>query len=163
MAGLNEVMEFQLTEWLPPATVSEALSAELPSEISLQEIAPVAANASATVTAITYRVTFLEPSPVTSDDVAALMVKDEIPVRRLRKGETRVVDIRAFLEQVTLSGNELSVECRVEEGSTTRPEEVLGALGVDVAAWLGRMTMTRTDTVLKEASARKAGGGVRGR
>jgi radical SAM-linked protein len=163
MAGLNEVMEFQLSEWLPPAAIREALSAELPREIQLVEVVPVAAKSGATVVGIVYEVVFKEAPTFSSDDVAALMDREEIPVRRDRKGGTRVVDIRPFLQEVVREGARLSIRCRVEEGSTTRPEEVLNVLGVDVEAWLGRMTMTRTDTILKEPPARAGGVGGRGR
>jgi len=159
MVGLNEVMEFQLAEWLPPSAARRALQAQLPSEIVLQELTPVSARGGTTVTGICYEVTFDAKPPITADDVAALVVKERIPVRRQRKGETRVVDIRPFLERLTLQGDTLTIRCRVDNGSTTRPEEVLDALGVDVGTWLGRMRIARTDTVLNEPPTREAGVG----
>jgi radical SAM-linked protein len=150
MAGENEVMEFELSEWMPLGAVEGVLSRQLPAGLRLQELRAVSPQRTTTVTAIRYRVRFLEPPPVTDDQVASLLVRESIPVGRTRKGEPKTVDIRPFLTRVCLEGQSLSLECAVRDGSTTRPEEVLAALGVDVGAWLPRMEMTRTETVLAE-------------
>jgi len=153
MVGLNEVMEFELREWLPPGRIREALAPQLPPDIRLRELQAVSPRQKAAVTAIRYRVRFLQPPPISEDQVAALMVRDSIPVRRRRKGEEKTVDIRPFLRRLSLRDGELLMECAVKEGSTTRPEEVLEVLGLDLATWLARMEMVRTETVLAEPQA----------
>lgn len=150
MVGENEVMEFELSEWLPPNRVREALAAQLPPGIRVRELEAVSPRAKAAVTTIRYRVHFLEPPPVTEDEVAAVLVRDSIPVRRRRKGEEKTVDIRPFLRRLSLRGADLLMECAVCQGSTTRPEEVLEVLGVEVKGWLARMELARTETVLEE-------------
>ena len=150
MAGENEVMEFELCEWMPLGAVREALTRQLPPGLLLRDLRAVSPQGSTTVTAIRYQVRFLGPPPVTDDQVASLLVRESIPVGRTRKGEPKTVDIRPFLTRLHLEGDCLSVECAVRDGSTTRPEEVLAALGVDVEAWLPRMEMARTQTVLAE-------------
>jgi radical SAM-linked protein len=150
MAGENEVMEFELCEWMPLATVGEALARQLPEGLLLRDLRAVSPHGRTAVTAIRYQVRFLAPPPVTDDQVATLLVRESVPVGRTRKGEPKTVDIRPFLTGLRLEGQCLSVECAVRDGSTTRPEEVLAALGVEVGAWLSRMEMTRTQTVLAE-------------
>jgi len=163
IVGEKEVMEFQLREWLPPAAVRQALARQLPPGIHVAELQPVAPGGGSSVTAIRYQVRFLEPAPVTEDQVAGLWVRERIPVRRRRKGEDKTVDIRPFLTGLRLQGETLIIECAVLEGRTTRPEEVLEALGVEVAEWLPRMELARTDVVLAEPSpATTRPGGMRG-
>lgn len=152
MVGDDEVMEFELCEWLPPARVREALAAQLPADIGLRELRAVDPRGGASVTSICYSVRFLQPPPISEDQVAALLVRKSIPVERRRKGEQKTVDIRPFLTRLRLDGDVLVLECAVQQGSTTRPEEVLEALGLDVTAWLARMEITRTETVLAEAA-----------
>jgi len=152
MVGDDEVMEFELCEWLPPAGVGEALAAQLPAEVGLRELRAVNPGGGASVTSIYYRVRFLQPPPISEDQVAALLVRKTIPVRRKRKGEEKTVDIRAFLTRLRLDGDVLLMECAVQQGRTTRPEEVLEALGLDVAAWLARVEITRTETVLADGA-----------
>jgi len=155
MVGEDEVMEFELREWLPPATVREALARQLPADLRLRELRAVNPKGGAAVAAIRYRVRFLGPPPITEDRVAALLVRGSIPVRRVRKGQEKTVDIRPFLSRLSLEEGALVMECAVKQGSTTRPEEVLAALGVDVVAWLPRMELTRTETVLVEEGERQ--------
>lgn len=150
MAGENEVMEFELCEWMPLGGVREALARQLPPGLLLRDLRAVSPQGTTIVTAIRYQVRFLASPPVSDDQVAALLVRESVPVSRTRKGEPKTVDIRPFLAGLRLEGNCLTVECAVRDGSTTRPEEVLAALGVDVEAWLPRMEMARTQTVLAE-------------
>ena len=158
MVGEHEVMEFQLREWLPPASVRERLTRELPPDIVIRDLDPVSPRGGAVVTALRYRVRFLGTPPVSEDELAELLVHDRILVRRQRKGGEKTVDIRPFISRLRLQGDILTMECVVNQGSTTRPEEVLEALGVDVAGWLGRMEIVRTDTVLAEPQGARGDG-----
>ena len=159
MAGENEVMEFELQEWLPAASVREALAREVPPDIALRELRAVRPGGGSTVTSISYRVRFLESPDVTEDRVSALLLRESIPVSRRRKGAEKTVDIRPFLDRLRLEGDTLLIQCAVDEGSTTRPEEVLQTLGMNVADWLPRMEMTRVETVLVDRAEKPTGPG----
>ena len=159
IAGENEVMEFELQEWLPGASVREALALQLPPGITLRELRAVRPGGGSTVTGISYRVRFLEDPSITEDQVSALLLQQCIPVRRRRKGAEKSVDIRPFLKRLRLDGDVLTMECTVDRGSTTRPEEVLQTLGMDVADWLPRMEMTRVETVLVDRDEKPTGPG----
>ena len=159
IAGENEVMEFELQEWLPGASVREALALQLPPDITLREVRAVRPGGGTTVTGISYRVRFLEDPSITEDRVSTLLLRESIPVSRRRKGAEKSVDIRPFLQHLRLDGDVLTMECTVDRGSTTRPEEVLQNLGMDVADWLPRMEMTRVETVLVDRAEKSTGPG----
>jgi len=159
IAGEDEVMEFELQEWLPATAVRESLALQLPPGITLREVRAVRPGGGSTVTGISYRVRFLQEPSLTKERVRALLQQRSIPVRRRRKGADKDVDIRPFLKDLRLDGDVLTMDCCVDQGSTTRPEEVLQSLGVDVAGWLPRMEMTRVETVLVDRTEEPRGPG----
>lgn len=58
--------------------------------------------------------------------------------------QPKPIDVRSKLETIAIDGAEIRFRLRVDQGSTVRPEEVLGILGLR-QAWLeGRIQIART-------------------
>lgn len=70
--------------------------------------------------------------------------------RRMPGKAPRTVDIRSKLETIAIDANRVRFRIRVENGSTVRPEELLGALGLSAVVEDGRVAIQRTRVELLE-------------
>lgn len=148
MEGLDEVMEFDLAEWVFPAEIESRLRAQLPEGLEFLSLAPADPHQTARGKEITYRVAPRERARgdprLEPDAVEALMARSEIPVRRIRKGREKVVNIRPLIFSLAREGEALVLRAKAGPEGSTRPEEILGALGFDDSACRSDFRITRT-------------------
>ena len=149
--GLDEVLEFDLAEWTPPAEIERRLKEQLPGGLEFVSLELTRAGNTARAEEVTYRITpdaalaaartdaRLEP-----EALAQLMARDEIPVRRIRKGRKKVVNIRPFLLSLERDGEAIILRVKAGPQGSSRPEEVLGAIGFDAETCRSRFRMVRT-------------------
>lgn len=152
--GRDEIMEFVLSEWMPLQDVEDRLGKELPEGIGLLSVGLGDPHHAARVAGMTYAVA---PSEAVRDDprlgadaLAEFMARDEVPVRRIRKKREKTVNIRPFIRSLRWEGGEIVVRLNAGPDGTTRPEEILGALGVDGGTCRSQFRIMRTAVGLAE-------------
>ena len=148
MEGLDEVMEFDLGDWVSPSQIERKLQEQLPQGLSLKSLALVGATEAARPQEVTYRVA---PRGKVQDDVRLspealerLIARKEVPARRIRKGRQKVVNIRPFILSLSRDGEDIVLRAKAGPKGSTRPEEILTALGFDETAGRSQFRIVRS-------------------
>jgi len=136
--GEQEVMEFELAEWVPLEEVVARLAAQLPQiaggrgalELVSVKLAPPVGKAQPVEAE--YVIEPDEDSPVISEEsVRQFMAQTEVWAVRQRKGGPKRDNIRSFVREVMLeSEGRIRMRMALSPSGTARPDEVLVALGV---------------------------------
>lgn len=133
MASTCQWAVVELREPRPAEELSRRLGAVLPRGMSLQQLIAPAPAGTPHAVGVTYAVT-LHPRDAEAigprlDDVLAL---EEILVQRNgdARRATRPLDIRPFVEALTLDGSVLRIHLRCDAQRTARPSEILTVLGL---------------------------------
>jgi len=128
--GLEEVVELELTEELPPETVLSRLAAEAPPGLDLLAIRRVAPNVTAQPCRAVYRLAIPpERRGSLSQRCTDLLAQPECWVDRA-KPQPRRVNIRPFLRDLRAGPGALEIDLTVTSTGTARADEVLALLGV---------------------------------
>jgi radical SAM-linked protein len=152
--GLDEAMEFDLRDWLALPEVERRLREQLPSGLDLLSLRLTDPRTAARAVEVEYRVTL--PLSLRDDPRAqvpaldALLARPDVPVRRLRKGKEKTVNLRAFIRALTRDGETLVMTFTAGPDGSAHPDEVLGALGIDTKAAHEAVTFTRTRVQLAD-------------
>lgn len=141
--SLEEILEIELTESVEPGELGRRLNRELPGGLRFTRVEPVPPGARGRVTAVDYRFE-LDPAPGDlAERVKAVLGRERIPVRRLRGGREREVDLRAWIREARAEGTDLWCRVAVSPDGTARPGEILQAFDVPEAA-VRRVVKLRT-------------------
>src|SRR5262249_48046674 len=128
--GLEEVVEIELTEDLPPEDVLSRLAAESPPGLDLLSIRRVAPNLTAQVCRAVYRLAVPpERRGLLSQRCTELLALPECWVDRA-KPQRRRVNMRPFLRDLRAGPGALEIDLTVTPTGTARTDEVLALLGV---------------------------------
>lgn len=148
ITGCDEVMELELSEEMTADAVQAALVPHLPPGLSIKsvEVMPPGARKAA-VRSVTFEV----PVPPLRDDELRRQVARlwDAPSHVVERDEDRgPIDVRSYLDGLTLEGDLLRIRLRVTPLGTARPREVLRALGVEDLESLGFL-LSRTAVELE--------------
>jgi len=154
MEGLNEVMEFELADWVYPPEVERRLREQLPNGLELLSVSVADPGKSAQGKEATYEIA---PAPELAKDprlsegsLKALLAREDIPVKRIRKGREKSVNVRPFVLDLTRRGEKVALRVKADSKGSTRPEEILGALGFDDAVCRASFAVARTHVELAD-------------
>lgn len=137
--GYASDCQWAFIELAQPESVEE-LSARLrpvlPPGVEFRALhAPLAAGFPAPAS-VTYVVTLdVEDLEMAAQRCAALLAGDAciVAAEATPKGRPRQVDVRTYIEELSLEGDRLSMRLRLAGQRTARPSEILTALGLDPA------------------------------
>ena len=137
MEGLDEVMEFELADWVYPPEVERRLREQLPSGLELLSATVADPGKSAQGKEATYEIA---PAPelakdprLSEESLKTILAREDIPAKRVRKGRAKVVNVRPFVLDLTRHRDKVVLRVKADSEGSTRPEEILGALGFDDA------------------------------
>jgi radical SAM-linked protein len=146
VASESEFAEIDLDDWISAGDVMRRLNEVLPEGLRVERAFVGDPRTRRRPRAITYRVTC--STAADGETVRALLDEDEVWVERTRRKSGRLrhtrVDIRPFIEDLRVEDDALVMSLRVSDRGTTRPEEVMQALGRDPSRFAGDCTVTRT-------------------
>lgn len=147
LEATEEVFDFELTFHVPGGDVESLVRREsIPglNIVSVTELSPLAASR---VTAVEYTCLFqegLNESEV-SRRIEEILSSSSLMIERRVVGKPlRRIDIRPKIDSIAAAGNKLHMRLLVDDGSTVRPEEVLGALELGQQVRDGVVVITRT-------------------
>jgi len=150
--GLDEVMEFDLSDWVAPQEVERRLRAELPQGLNLVSVQLGEPHQTACAREVTYRIT---PRPALKDDarlaapaLAELLTRKDIPLERLRKKKRKVVNVRPLILSLDREGEDVVVRLKAGPEGSAHPEEILGAMGFDAETRRAGFRSVRTRVLL---------------
>lgn len=148
IAGLDEVMEVELNEDRSAEAIQALLVQHAPPGLEMVSVESLADGAPKPLVA---RVRLEMPVPTerqaaARENIARLMAETTHPVDR---GTTHnPIDLRPYLEELTLDEGTLRIQLRVTQQGTGRPREVLVALGLEDLEQQG-YHLTRTNVELE--------------
>jgi radical SAM-linked protein len=150
--GLDEVMEFELADWVVPAEIDRRLRAQLPAGLNLVSVALAEPHQAGLAKEVTYRIT---PRPELKDDsriaapaLSEFMARAEVSVERLRKARHKMVNMRPLILSLDRQGEDIVARFKAGPEGSAHPEEILGALGFDIETRRGGFRIVRTQVVL---------------
>ena len=148
----DEVMEFDLAEWAHPADIERRLPGQLPEGIRLLSVKLGAPGQAARAAGAAYRIRLsedlLRDQRLSQASLDSLMARENIPADRIRKRKPKTVNIRPFITSLRRDNEAIILHVKAGPEGSTRPEEVLEALGVDVESCRSRCRMIRTRVAL---------------
>jgi len=150
--GVEEVMEFDLCDWVTLENVQERLREQLPEGLDLVSASVASPHETARVTEVIYRICPHEPlrtdARLSAAAVESLLARKEIAVERVRKGKEKSVNIRPFILSLQPEGACLSARLKAGPEGSVHPEEILGALGFDLQSRRTGFAIVRTRVTL---------------
>ena len=131
--GLAELVDLELSETIPAREVIEKVNRHLPGGISLLRgwKVPIEGEAlNSRVSHMTYSATLPSTREGLEEIAREFMAGESIPVKRIRKGKEKIVDLKDYLLSLTAEDERtvtFTLALRMEEGAA-RPSEVIQAL-----------------------------------
>jgi radical SAM-linked protein len=129
VAGLHEILEFELTHELTVEEVQRRLTSQCPPGLVILSVRAIEFRQSAFVRRARYAL----PLPETHADLAercqALLARDECWMVRTRPHPKRI-NIRPFISELQTSGDRLEMALWITPNGAARPEEIIDALGL---------------------------------
>ncbi len=147
MIGTREVMELELTHFLPPDEILQRLQRHSPSGLTFSQITPIAPNLSAVPIRHQYQVELRIPSPILAEKVQQLDLQDKIWVERLHP-KPKSINVRPFIQNLAITANDLAFSLWITTKGTARADEILSLLQDDLNGADLFGLITRTDLIL---------------
>jgi radical SAM-linked protein len=141
----DEVMEFELSDWLAVGEIGRRLAAQMPAGLRVTGVEVTDPRAKARVASCRYAVGVrgADPSDVASR-VEAFRRADEQVVEVERKGEVSRIDLKASVAEIDASGTDIVFTVDATGRKVPRPEFVLKGLGYDPDDQPERFAIKRT-------------------
>jgi radical SAM-linked protein len=145
--GRNEVLDFELQEWVRPREVEQRLSSRLPEGFALNSLRTLPKKPNRRPRQFSYRVPLERGHPIDAGVIEKLLNADEAIVRRKKKKKSKTVNIAPFIQELRLRNGALHMLLEMTDRGTARPEEVLEALGCEPGTDynLGQIERTRVN------------------
>jgi len=149
-AAERELVDAYLDARVPPATVAERLSSQLPPGLSVRGVEDLPLQApplASRVQAADYVVHLLDPAPADLPErLARLLAAKSLPYARVRPGKEVRFDLRPRIIEARLEEQHaepvLFLRLQLGPSGAARPEDVLAALGLDpMAARITRLAL----------------------
>jgi radical SAM-linked protein len=143
VAGLREVLEFETSEPLPAEAVERRLTAQCPPGIEIVSLRQIDIRASAHIRRAHYCVMAPKPRDERSDSRGWFLQQTEYWVERQRPHPRRI-NIRPYVDEITLTDDQVTMALWITPNGAARPEEVVAAVGLQ--GWLDAgAVIERTD------------------
>ena len=155
VAGLDEVVEVELNEEIPPEDVLERLRPQTPAGITFLSARRIAPNATALPRRAVYRLPVPpEEAGALAERCAALMAEAECWVNRA-KPQPRRINIRPYVRGLRAGPDYLEMDLWVTPTGSARADELVGVLGLrhllEAGAVLERRALELRDEVGPDA------------
>lgn len=143
VAGLNEVLEFELAEALSAEEVQHRLLAHAPPGLEILRVQPIDVRASARIRRAWYRLPLAQPIADLDERCTRFMALGEYPIDRLRP-QPRRINVRPFVHELHAWPDRLDMAIWITSNGAARPDEVIAALGLSPLLEAGAV-IERTD------------------
>jgi len=161
VAGLDEVVELELTEERPADVVLELLRQQAPAGLALVSIADIPPSSTAQVCRAVYRLSVpMERGPALREQCHSLLAGAECWVERQRP-DLRRINIRPYVLGLRVETTILEIDLRVTPTGSARADEIVQLLGgrdlLEAGAVLERTKLDLIDELALVGSSRNTG------
>ncbi|MBI3099118.1 MAG: DUF2344 domain-containing protein [Planctomycetes bacterium] len=131
----DEVLEIECADWVPPLQLMQRLNAQLQPELAAGAVELLGPGIRYAVVRVDYAITFPPSVTMSAETCTALLARTSVPIERVRPNERKTIDLRPYLLECRLQEDgSLFLGLKVTDLGTARPDEVLRALGIDIAS-----------------------------
>lgn len=146
VAGLNEVLEFEIGAPFAAEEVERRLTRQCPPGLEILSVRIIDVRTSARVRRALYRLPLPQPSADLAGRCAAFFERSECWVERHRPNHRRI-NVRPFVHELRATEENLELAVWITPNGAARPEEVIAALGLGDLLEAGAV-IERTDLEL---------------
>ena len=146
IAGLNELVEIELSAPWSAEQLREALAPHLPPGLSVEkvEVMPPEHGKAQAVEVEFQAILPPERQAAAAERVDWLQAQPSYPIER--EGRSAPLDLRPLIAELAIREGVLSMRLRLDRQGSARPREVLAALGLDdLEVQGGTLTRTRVE------------------
>jgi len=150
MATADDLLVVRLGERLLPEEVVRRLAEQMPEGVRLGDAWELPPGASVQPDQVRYEVAVPDECAAAVTEAAKrLMASAHWPIHRSgrpcgkRRSDEKIIDLRAFLSDVSVENGTLAWTVRVTPDGSARPAEVLEAVGLDPDRWRHRVRRVR--------------------
>jgi radical SAM-linked protein len=129
VAGLNEVLEFELFEPLDDEALRDRLRAHAPPGLDMLSVQAIDVRASARVRRAWYRLPLEAPIADLAERCAAFLSRPECRIER-RRPNPRRINVLPYVHELHAYADRLDMALWITSNGAARPEEIIGALGL---------------------------------
>ena len=129
IAGLNEVLEFELYPVLSAEEVHRRLATQTPPGLEILSVREIDVKAAARVRRALYRLPLAQPIADLTQRCEAFWLRTECWVERLRPNPRRV-NVRPFVHELHAYNDRLEMALWITSNGAARPDEIIAALGL---------------------------------
>lgn len=128
IVGRDEILELDLSEPVPPETLKEHLSQQLPDEIRILSAESIPYFTKSSVSEAEYEVALKDNSLLNTINISNFLQQSNIIVTRTKDGQQKHFDIRPSVRKIEVKANRLIFSLKMTSEGMARPEEVVRAL-----------------------------------
>ena len=151
IAGNNEVLDLELSDWCRPEEVSKVMNERLPKGLSVISASVLSGKPDRRPETLSYSVPLTPGCRVDESDLRMLEKAESVVVERKTDREVKRKEIASFIGHLRLEGDLLLMLVKVTEQGTARPEEVLEGLGCNAYVHYFPSRITRTHVSLSSS------------
>lgn len=144
----DEILILHLGEWLRPDEITRRLTDQFIEGIRITKIEPFSARQLLTVFEVTYKITWHDAPPPAPEILKNLLAQKEMLVTRSKPGDSKIINIRPYLKEISIQDNHLILVATVTPRGTVRPEEVIPFLGLPGSMAQGNLAIRKLKTNL---------------
>ena len=150
----NEIMYFQLSEWMNQNEIIQKINKGLIEGITVVSIEPLRQDSIVSFS-VEYKITPLTDSAsqeilqLSSDKIQNWMLQPAHIIQRdYANKESKKVNLKSYVQKMELRDSVLLLTIKITNEGTARPEEVLSALGVNGNAKDGSFAIHKLETFI---------------
>jgi len=128
IVGRDEILELDLCEPMPPETVKERLSPQLPEEMRILSAETMPYLTKSSVSEAEYEVAFKDTGLLSAISISNFLQQSNIIVTRIKNGQQKHFDIRPSIQKVEIKADKLVFSLKMTSEGMARPEEIVHAL-----------------------------------
>lgn len=147
--SMDEVLEFELDQWVAPLQAARLLGAQLPEGLAVVSVEPFDRKRRSCVDFVEYEACCPGQGSGLAEGIRRFLQMKECVVPRASDKGVRDVEIRQYVMAIEHEGDRVFLRIRVTDRGTARPEEVLRAIGVRVEPGV-RLKKTYTEVAVRE-------------
>ena len=130
--SLDEILEFELTRWTAPKGIEKLLGEQLPEGMAVASVEAFDRKQRSYVSFVEYEASCPGQSTGLRDCIQRFLALKECPVERVSDKGSKTVEIRQYVMALDVEGETVYLRIRITDQGTSKPEEVLRSIGVQV-------------------------------
>jgi radical SAM-linked protein len=128
----DEIVEFELSTWVPPKAIQERLAAQMPEGCTITAVEIFLRKDRSFIDFVEYSALCPGQTEGLEARIAEFFAKKEVIVERKSDKAARDIEVRQYAMAVTVEGDRVLMRLKVTDAGTAKADEILRALGLEI-------------------------------